>query len=142
MNSQHTPAPWECEYEDGRYVITHDLPMGKAAIAFTGGSYPTNIHNARLLKSAPVMLAALQMQQSAELGRSECDWCEGEGDWVECSKCSVEFGNAIDARHAALISADPNWQLRKMTALDGGVEQSIERSPPEFYSRGNMANLA
>ena len=44
INTLHTPAPWECEYEDGRYVITHDLPMGKAAIAFTGvGIRPTCI---------------------------------------------------------------------------------------------------
>jgi len=48
------------------------------------------------------LVEALRAQHDAEMARNECEECEGEGDWVECSVCSLAFGNAIDLRHAAL----------------------------------------
>lgn len=59
-------------------------------------------HRTTSLAAQDGLVEALRAQHDAEMARNECEECEGEGDWVECSVCSLAFGNAIDLRHAAL----------------------------------------
>lgn len=59
MSSEPTPGPWEASWEAPRWVIQGDAPLGKRAVAVTAGD-AANEGNARLLASAPFLLAELR----------------------------------------------------------------------------------
>jgi hypothetical protein len=65
-----TPGPWEYQFEATRYVIQHrpEGSPGKRAIAITAGGYAENGANARLIASAPTLLAALEAAERAIIG--------------------------------------------------------------------------
>jgi len=83
---------------------------------------------------------ALEFQERAETQRSNCEECEGEGDWTHCSICSLHFGAAIDARRAALNAtpsdADREGAAAKMaTVLDVFLGAYVDRPDDELVNR-------
>jgi hypothetical protein len=70
-----TPGPWEASLEAVRFVIQTDAPIGKRALAYTGGSEPANPFNAYLIAAAPELYAALLLCKGhADNLPSEPEW--------------------------------------------------------------------
>jgi hypothetical protein len=105
-NFQHTPGPWEYQWEDYRYVIMEQRSIGKAALAVTAGSYPKSVANAQMISAAPDMFAALNMVLS--------HW---QSDYLPQGWEPIR-----DAVRAARNKADPTGALKEMTALDDEME--------------------
>ncbi len=63
MKTTHTPGPWELRHERNGPRTDHVIRMGTAAAYFSRGIGQTDIEalaNARLIASAPDLLAALE----------------------------------------------------------------------------------
>lgn len=93
-NGGHTPGPWRAVWEDYRYIIMYDVPVGEAALAVTAGSQPKNAANARLIAAAPdLLLAGLAVWNNLLNGDIEAT--------------TGQAAKALEQLHAAIAKASP-----------------------------------
>lgn len=61
--------------------------------------------NANLIVAAPDLLEAAEMLEAAELGRQDCEECDGEGEPEACGTCFPAFDDARVKRRLAIEKA-------------------------------------
>src|ERR1017187_789430 len=97
MNPAQTLGPWTIEEygdHDAPNLVIYKDSESRICFMATPGSHgdPAIIEaNARLICAAPDLLEAAQLLEKAELGRQDCDECDGEGEPEACGKCFPLF---------------------------------------------------
>jgi len=96
MESQHTPGPWSPTGHDGKLSVIVECHWGSVAKVLPIGAIDQERANARLIASAPELLAALEVVLSSTCGNVGDDGYEG------CIKIEAK---ALDRARAAIAKA-------------------------------------
>lgn len=99
QSNKHTPGPWELAKDDW---WVYSRATGKIVVAEVDTENEADYH---LIAAATELLEAAQALEAAEIGRQDCEECEGEGEPEACGICFPAFDDARIKRRLAIAKA-------------------------------------